>query len=153
LADIAAGRAGVRSLRNRQKGAKTRKLEGDSVSLDWTSNASRWKCLTSFQPPGGIWGWEKVAPPQTRFVVVSLLGIIHAGWRQYHSPRKWPIRVTPILRRKEGSLMPGCGGHLRFPDSARDSRRSRSLAALQRKGWCRNDKVRVRRLAILFSEQ
>ena len=49
--------------------------------------------------------------------------------------------------------MPGCSGHLRFPDYARDSRRSRSLAALPPKGWCRNDQVCGRRLAILFSEQ
>ena len=34
--------------------------------------------------------------------------------------------------------MPGCSGHLRF------------LAAF---GWCRNDEVCGRRLAILFSEQ
>ena len=62
--------------------------------------------------------------------VAMLLKIIHAGWRHYHSPRKWAIRVTPIFRRKDRSLMPGCGGHRRF------------LAALQRKGWCRNDGVR-----------
>ena len=37
--------------------------------------------------------------------------------------------------------MPGCRGDVRF------------LAALQRKGWCRNDEVCGRRLAILFSEQ
>ncbi len=49
--------------------------------------------------------------------------------------------------------MTGCSGHLRIPNSARDSRRSRSLAALQRKGWCRNDEVCGRRLAILFSKQ
>ncbi len=46
--------------------------------------------------------------------------------------------------------MPGCSGHLRFPDSARDSRRSLSLAALPPKGWCLNDEVCGRRLAILF---
>ncbi len=49
--------------------------------------------------------------------------------------------------------MPGCSGHLRFPDSATNSRRSQGLASLQRKGWCWNDKVCGRRLAILFSEQ
>ena len=66
---------------------------------------------------------------------------------------KMGYSVTPILRRKERDLMLGWGGHLRFPDSARDSRRSRSLAALPPKGWCRNDEVCGRRLAILFSEE
>ena len=37
--------------------------------------------------------------------------------------------------------MPGCSGHLRF------------LAALPPKGWCRNDDVCGRRLAILLSDQ
>ena len=72
---------------------------------------------------------------------LSAAGIIHVGWRHHHSPRKWAVRVTPFLRRKERSLMPGCSGDLRF------------LAALQRKGRCRNDKVCSRRLVIPFSEQ
>ena len=37
--------------------------------------------------------------------------------------------------------MPDCSGHMRF------------LAALPLKGWCRNDVVCGRRLAILFSEE
>ena len=79
--------------------------------------------------------------PHPRFLGATVLGIIHAGWRPHDSPRKWETRVTPILRGKERSLMPVCSGHLRFPDSATNSRRSQGLASLQRKGWCWNDKV------------